>query len=355
MTTVTQTMRTSRELAALVDLSARIGSDALLTQGPGGNTSVKEGGLLWVKASGTWLSQAKERPIMVPVRLEPLLQAIGRSDPACESAMEFVPAEFNPQGLRPSIETTLHAALPHKVVLHVHCVETIAWSVLADGEQQLQELLWEIGGIYVPYARPGLPLAQLIRNRATPETRIIVMANHGLVVAGDSVADAAARLEAAVTRLRRTARPAPGRNMPALLDLSSGSEYRPVAIAAAHACATDRDSLTIAQRGTLYPDHIVFLGAGVFALDEGESLAHGLRRTTADGSKPPPLILVPGKGALIRKGLPPAAEALAGCLGDVLARLRPDNSIRPLTGAQVDAVANWDAEKYRQSLARRAD
>jgi rhamnose utilization protein RhaD (predicted bifunctional aldolase and dehydrogenase) len=345
----------NRELSALIDLSARIGADPLLIQGPGGNTSVKDGGVLWIKASGTWLSQAKERAIMVPVRLEPLLEAIARGDPACESAVAFVPPELNPQGLRPSIETTLHAVLPDKVVLHLHCVQTIAWAVLADGERQLQELLWEIGGIYVPYERPGLPLAQLIRDRATPSTKIIVMANHGLVVTGDSVAEAAARLEATVSRLRRPARPAPGRNLPALLDLSSGSDYRPVSIAAAHASATDRESLEIAQRGTLYPDHIVFLGAGVFVLADDESLTRGLRRATAGGRKPPPLILVPGKGALIRKGLAPAAEAVAGCLGDVLARLRPEESIRPLTEAQVDAIANWDAEKYRQSLARRAD
>lgn len=355
MSTMLQTARKSRELSALIELSARIGSDPLLIQGPGGNMSIKEDGILWIKASGTWLSQAKERPIMVPVRLEPLLQAIGRNDPACESAVEFVPGELNPLGLRPSIETTLHAVLPHKAVLHVHCVNTIAWAVLAEGEQQLQEWLWEIGGIYVPYARPGLPLAQLIRDCAAPETRIIVMANHGLVVTGDSVADAAARLEATVARLRRPARPSPERDLPALLNLSRKSDYRPVAIAAAHASAIDRESLSIAAKGTLYPDHIVFLGAGVFVLGDDESLADGLRRAAREDRRPPPLVLVSGKGALIRKGLPPAAEAVAGCLGDVLARLSRDEPIRPLTDAQVDEIANWDAEKYRQSLARRPD
>ena len=181
------------------------------------------------------------------------------------------------------------------------------------------------------------------------------MANRGLVVTGDSVAAAAAQLEATVARLRRPARPAPGRNLPALLDLSSGSEYRPVGIAAAHASATDRESLAIAQRGTLYPDHIVFLGASVFVLAENESLARGLRRATANGGEPPPLILVPGKGTLIRKGLPPAAEAVAGCLGDVLARLHRDEQIRPLTDEQVGGIANWDANKYRPSPARRVD
>ena len=355
MTMMSRISSQSRELSALIDLSSRIGSNPLLIQGPGGNTSVKEDGVLWIKASGTWLSQARERPIMVPVRLEPLLQAITRNDPSCESAVDFVPPHLNPGGLRPSIETTLHAVLPHKVVLHVHCVETIAWAVLADGEQRLQERLWDMGGIYVPYARPGLPLAQLIRDRAVPGTNLVVMANHGLIVVGDSVADAAGRLEDVVARLRRPARPAPERDMPALLRLCDGSDYRLAGLASAHASATDLESLEIAAKGTLYPDHIVFLGTGVFVLAEGESLADGLRRAAGEGRKPPPLVLVPGKGALIRKGLPPAAEAVAGCLGDVLARLNRDEPIRPLTDAQVGEIANWDAEKYRQSLARRAD
>jgi rhamnose utilization protein RhaD (predicted bifunctional aldolase and dehydrogenase) len=245
--------------------------------------------------------------------------------------------------------------LPNKVVLHVHCVETIAWAVLTDGEQRLQERLWDMGGIYVPYARPGLPLAQLIRDRAAPGTKVIVMANHGLVVVGESVGEAKAQLDDAVARLRRPARLAADRDMPALLGLCEGSDYRLVGLAAAHASATDPESLEIAIKGTLYPDHIVFLGPGVFVLSGDESLADGLQRAGRQGGKPPPLILVPGKGALIRKGLPPAAEAVAGCLGDVLARLSRDEPIRPLTGAQVDEIANWDAEKYRQALARRAD
>lgn len=344
-----------RELSALIDLSARIGSNPLLIQGPGGNTSLKEDGILWIKASGTWLSQARERPIMVPVQLAPLLRAIAQNDANCESAVEFVPAELNPQGLRPSIETTLHAVLPNKVVLHVHCVETIAWAVLADGERRLQERLWDMGGIYVPYARPGLPLAQLIRDRAAPGTKVIVMANHGLVVVGESVGEAEAQLDDTVARLRRPARLAAERDMQALLGLCEGSDYRLAGIAAAHASATDLESLDIAAKGTLYPDHIVFLGTGMFVLAQDESLADGLQRAARQGQKPPPLILVPGKGALIRKGLPPAAEAVAGCLGDVLARLRRDEPVRPLTAAQVDEIANWDAEKYRQSLARRAD
>jgi len=39
-------------------LSARLGQDPLQVQGPGGNTSVKSGDVMWIKASGTELADA---------------------------------------------------------------------------------------------------------------------------------------------------------------------------------------------------------------------------------------------------------------------------------------------------------
>ena len=39
-------------------LSARLGQDRLQVQGPGGNTSVKQDDVMWVKASGTELADA---------------------------------------------------------------------------------------------------------------------------------------------------------------------------------------------------------------------------------------------------------------------------------------------------------
>ena len=39
-------------------LSAALGSDPLRVQGPGGNTSIKDGDVMWIKASGTELANA---------------------------------------------------------------------------------------------------------------------------------------------------------------------------------------------------------------------------------------------------------------------------------------------------------
>ena len=341
------------EFSALLELSARIGSNASLVQGPGGNTSLKRDGVLWIKASGAWLSQARERPIMVPVRLEPLLLALGEDDPACESAAGFVIAALNPGALRPSIETTVHAALPQRVVLHVHCVEAIAWAVQADAQEKLAIRLRGLNWILVPYVRPGLPLTLVMTSLIGAETSVVVLANHGLVVCGDTVAAAAATLGEVVSRLKRPVRPAPEPDLAALTQLCAGYGYRLPHLPSVHAIATDRQGLDIARRGSLFPDHVVFLGPGVFALDVGETLADGLPRARREGRGEPALVLVPDKGTLIRTAAPPAAEATAGCLGDVLQRLSAGEPIRVLAKEEEDAIANWDAELYRKALARR--
>ena len=69
---------------------------------------------LWIKASGTWLTHARERDIMVPVRARPAARSRRtRDDPAGEKA-----AGFRHRGTQsraacsPSIETTVHALMP---------------------------------------------------------------------------------------------------------------------------------------------------------------------------------------------------------------------------------------------------
>ena len=122
------------EFRALRELSAALGADPLRTEGAGGNTSVKRDGVMWIKASGTWLADALAQDIMTPVRLDPLRKAIADGDPRAAAATDFVDFDANLSGLRPSIETSVHASIPAPVVVHIHCVNTIALGVRHDGE-----------------------------------------------------------------------------------------------------------------------------------------------------------------------------------------------------------------------------
>ena len=114
----------------------------------------------------------------------------------------------------------------------------------------------------------------------------------------------------------------------------------------------DPVSLDHARKGSLYPDHVVFLGPGVFVLGSGETLDAGLGRARIAGLGDPRIALIPDKGVLVHRRAVAAVEPMARCLADVTARIGRDEPVRALPDRDVDALVNWDAEKYRQSLAR---
>lgn len=322
------------EFAALKKLSARMGADPLLVQAAGGNTSLKQDGVMWIKASGTWLRDAAARDIFVPVNHEALLAALAKKDPACEACTDFVLVDLNSTGLRPSIETTVHALMPQRVVVHVHCVNTISWAICSDAEQQLAGKLKDFNWVFIPYARPGLPLANAIAARLKPGIDVLILGNHGLVVAAESVAEAESLLDRVVKALTKPVRAAVPPDLTALHLLCQGTDYAPAESNETHALATDTLALERGKSAVFYPDHVVFLGVGVAT--EFESGA--------------PLAAIPGKGVLIHKNAKPAVEPMGRCLADVMRRVEADDPLTALSAEAIDHLVNWDAEKYRQSL-----
>jgi rhamnose utilization protein RhaD (predicted bifunctional aldolase and dehydrogenase) len=327
--------------AVLRDLdrfSATLGQDPEQVQAAGGNTSLKADGVLWVKASGLWLADALTRDIFVPVRLGRVLEGIGggESDPVSPAVV----AELNPEGLRPSIETTLHALLPHQVVVHTHSVRTIALAIRTDAEAQLTRRLDGLDWLYVPYRKPGLPLTQLIAQR--PRERpvsIIVLGNHGLVVGAESVEAADRLLREVERRLEAPVRAAPAGDCAALAQAAAELGLRVVKHEHAHTMATDRQQTLRATAGSLYPDHVIFLGPAAATLPSG----------ALGASK---LFILPGAGVLLSPDTTHSADELALCLALVLERVPEDAAVRYLDAADVADLLDWDAEKYRQSLAR---
>jgi len=170
------------EIQALIDVSARLGHDPLLVQAGSGNTSVKLDDVLWIKASGKWLEHAALEEFLVPVALVEIRSCIQRK-------MEFVAQYTSPSGHRlvPSIETAMHAAVPRPATIHVHSVNTIAWAVREDGPAHLADRLAGLRWQWIPYVGSGLPLAREVEKifSNSPETKILILGNHGLVVCGE--------------------------------------------------------------------------------------------------------------------------------------------------------------------------
>jgi rhamnose utilization protein RhaD (predicted bifunctional aldolase and dehydrogenase) len=322
------------ELAALRKLSAEVGFDPLLVQAAGGNTSLKDDSVMWIKASGTWLKDAAARDIFVPVDHPALMAAIAEDDPRCEACTDFLRTDLNATSLRPSIETTVHALMPQRVVLHVHCVNTIAYAICTDGKERLQHVLKDFHWTWIPYARPGRPLAAVISQRMQPDVNVLVLGNHGLVVAADTVEQAEHLLHRVVRAVQRPVREKINGSQRELDGLCAGTDYRVASDPETHALATDALALPWGHDKVLYPDHAVFLGVGV----------------ATELSSNEPLVAIPGVGVVIRHDVKSAIEPMGRCLADVMRRVSPDDQLVTLAQNDIGALLNWDAEKYRQTL-----
>lgn len=342
--------KSSEDLAleGLALLSARLGADPTLTQGPGGNTSIKLGDRLWVKASGTWLADALKRPIFVPLDLSGVLRRLDAGEP--DPASPEVCSVGDSAGLRPSIETTLHAVMPQRVVLHLHCVDTIAHAVRTDGSQVLARTLNGLRWAWIPYAKPGVPLTRALRAAAEGGANVLILANHGLVVAADDVENAASLLYEVVTRLRVPPRQAPKADHAVLEEMTRIGGYRLPHFEEAHAAGTDPQNLAVATGGALYPDHVVFLGRSPLLALTADQAGTRIVELRNRGKSGPALLIISGTGVLLRSDLGRSAEEMARCLGLVLSRIDPNAPIVFLTADQETELLGWEAEKHRQAL-----
>lgn len=336
-----------QEIEELVSFSRELGATAELVQAAGGNTSIKVGDTLLVKASGQWLADAR-RESFVEVDLPALRAGLAKAEQEDFSAFCRTGSA---SALRPSIETPLHAVIPQRVVIHVHSVAAIAWAVRADAEQRLAERLAGVRWRWVPYRRPGLELTRAVEAVLHDKPEVLLLQNHGLLVAAADVAGARALLHEIERRLAcPCAVPAPlDRSM--LQKLAERWDLQLPVHEQVHQLALDPWQCRLASEGVLYPDHVVFLGAAplVCRADENRQAATAVfqeRFATA-----PAWYLVPGIGILVARGTLQAVQEMLLCAALVIERIPPETPIRYLEVGEIGELLNWDAEKYRQARA----
>jgi rhamnose utilization protein RhaD (predicted bifunctional aldolase and dehydrogenase)/NAD(P)-dependent dehydrogenase (short-subunit alcohol dehydrogenase family) len=203
-------------LDQLVHLSNLIGRETRLVQPGGGNTSIKvelpdASGrpvpALLVKGSGTDLKSVGRGGFsrLSLTGLGALRNAATMSD--AEMMRFMADCMLGRDGPTPSVETPLHSLLPHRVIAHTHDVATMSLTNLQDGVAE--RLVGEVFGgeiVYVPYVRPGFPLAQAVSQLAgqiPAGARGLALAHHGLVVWADDARECHSRLLTAVGQVER--------------------------------------------------------------------------------------------------------------------------------------------------------
>jgi rhamnose utilization protein RhaD (predicted bifunctional aldolase and dehydrogenase)/NAD(P)-dependent dehydrogenase (short-subunit alcohol dehydrogenase family) len=281
------------DLGLRVYTSRLLGRDRTLVLHGGGNTSVKireldlfgeEEDILYVKGSG-WDLETIEEAGFSPVRLRPavrLASLAALSDP--QMVNELVTSMTRASAPVPSVETILHAALPHRFVDHTHADAVVTVTNTPGGEARVREIY---GGsvVVIPYIMPGFDLARLCAERfaaeAGPDTLGMVLLNHGIFSFAETARESYERMihlvglaeeylqsrnawslgpwpeapaspapvETAVgtARLRKAISQAAG----APMVLTSRTNARTLAF------ARRQDAGTISQQGPATPDHVI--------------------------------------------------------------------------------------------------
>jgi len=326
---------------------ASIARDRLLVQAAGGNISWKSGDTLWIKASGTWLADAEQKEIFVPVDRRPIDAALARGDYAIS------PRALEGYALRPSIETLLHTLMPHKFVVHLHPVDAVAHLTRSCCEAELKvalgnDFIWEL----VDYHKPGADLAQAIhaRLREKPAIQVMLLKNHGVILGAETLEQIDTNLKILSLRLgqKPMRREANKTSIHILSDIDlSSSLYQVCADSELQYLATDLELYErLRDSWAIYPDHVVFLGAQAIRVDDPAALHSAL--TAADPA--PPFVFVKSAGVLESRSTTQAQRAQLTFYLDVIARQPAGHPLNPLSQEQIASLLNWDAEKYRLRL-----
>ena len=162
-----------RDLALRTYTTRLLGSDPRLVLHGGGNTSVKmtakdmlgeDVDVLCVKGSG-WDMGNIEPQGLPAVRLHELRRLRRLNTLSDEDMVNFQRINLlDSTAPNPSVETLLHAFLPHKFIDHTHSTAVLALTDQPDGEAEAREVYGKRVA-YVPYFIPGFTLGQGGRRR----------------------------------------------------------------------------------------------------------------------------------------------------------------------------------------------
>lgn len=203
-----------RDMALRVYSSRLLGNDPRLVLHGGGNTSVKtmvrdvmdeEIEVLCVKGSG-WDMGNIEPAGLPAVRRAPLMRLRQLAALSDEDMVNVQRANLlDSNAPNPSVETLLHAFLPHKFIDHTHATAVLSLIDQPDGAERAAELFGSSMGI-VPYIMPGFALAKRAVELFEQDASVkgLILLKHGIFTFAETAKDAYERMISMVDLVERT-------------------------------------------------------------------------------------------------------------------------------------------------------
>jgi rhamnose utilization protein RhaD (predicted bifunctional aldolase and dehydrogenase) len=219
-------------LEELIQHSTFVGQNIDLVQASGGNTSWKTGTVAWIKGSGKRLKDALSEDIFSIVDFG------SHSEDEIAALEDF--SDLSSNGITPSIEANFHILLKSEFVTHLHSLGAVSIGVSSE-ETRLKLSNNHIR--FIPYARPGVDLAQEICAIDWEQKDSLVLENHGVIFFDSSTSE----IERKIQRFENTVK-----------SFFEGIQINPEL----------PDWIKILTGGVLTPDEAVFLGKKPFVVSE---------------------------------------------------------------------------------------
>lgn len=186
------------EIKELIEISKYYGGNKDYVIAGGGNTSFKDSGTIWIKASGQALADMTEDGLVAMNRekLHVISSNTYSDDPSEREeqvkADMFLSILEPGKNRRPSVETSLHEIISYKFVVHLHPTLINGLLCSRNSKNLIQKLFGDTV-LFVPYTDPGYILFKKLeseissyRHRFSHDPGIIFLENHGVFVGADS-------------------------------------------------------------------------------------------------------------------------------------------------------------------------
>ncbi len=207
----------AEELVLRTYTSRLLGANPNLVLHGGGNTSIKltqknilleDQEILYVKGSGVDLASIEPAEFVVLdlAFLKKFRRLEKLEDEEMENQLQIHKLQTSP--LNPSVESFLHAFLPHRYVDHTHADSILILTNQKNGENLIGDALGTRIGI-IPYALSGLPLARAVaaQYEKNPEIEAVVIINHGIFTFGEDALTSYERMIDYVSRAEAFIKP----------------------------------------------------------------------------------------------------------------------------------------------------
>ncbi len=355
-------------LETLLLHSRRYGKDTAFVLLGGGNTSYKEGDVLYVKASGHSLATITEEGFvkMSLKKMEGIWEKqYSEDDDKREDQVlkDMMDCRLEGEKARPSVEALLHAVLPFPYVVHLHPALVNGLTCSQNGEKAFHELFPD--DLWIELVKPGFTLADVVRKRLIRQkqqqgrvSNRIFLQNHGIFVGGttlEEVQDSYLQIMHTLeSRLVRKPDFSPvaydQKRVDGVLSLlQTVSLEKPVFSVNREIANVVRTRKAFGSVDSSFtPDHIVYAGFKPLWVEDEGQLVSVFKAFRKENGVDPKIICVQELGAfsLGETPMPLFLDTVA-----ISVYTESFGGPRFMDDAMIGFIRNWEVEKYRAKVA----